>query len=613
MSMCGITGWINFERDLRANVKQVEQMTDALAHRGPDAKGIHVNPHALLGHRRLAVIDLEGGVQPMTKRWRDKEYTIVYNGELYNTAPLRDMLLQRGYSFTTESDTEVLLTAFIEWQEGCTAYLNGIYAFAVWDASNKQLFMCRDRLGVKPFFYRHLGSGLLFASEIKALLAHEEVDAAITVDGLAAVLSLGPSRIPGDGIFHEVKEIKPGCAMVINRQGSRSWRYWDIASKVHQDNLQQTVENVRSLVTDAIERQLVSDVPLCTLLSGGLDSSIITAVAANHYKTSQKRLHTFSVDFESNTSYFEKNAFQQSQDQMWIDLMSERYGTIHHNVMLQQDQLVDSLEQAMLMKDLPSMADIDSSLLLFCKELKKDFTVSLSGECADEVFGGYPWLASEAEGEKFPWIRSIHEREGLLNETWKRRLDLSGFLEDAYEQALNDMPNFGGSEQEVKRQQLFYLNNMYFMQTLLERKDRMSMATGLEVRVPFADHTIIEYAWNIPREMQRIGNVEKGILRKAFAHELPEEITWRKKNPFPKTYHPAYTERVKNLLKELLQNNDSILHELFDEKKIQHLIDSGGASFKVPWFGQLMAGPQLLAYLIQFHYWFEKYRLNILI
>lgn len=613
MSMCGITGWINFERDLRANVKQVEQMTDALAHRGPDAKGIHVNPHALLGHRRLAVIDLEGGVQPMTKRWRDKEYTIVYNGELYNTAPLREMLLQRGYSFTTGSDTEVLLTAFIEWQEGCTAYLNGIYAFAVWDASNKQLFMCRDRLGVKPFFYRHLGSGLLFASEIKALLAHEEVDAAITVDGLAAVLSLGPSRIPGDGIFHEVKEIKPGCAMVINRQGSRSWRYWDIASKVHQDNLQQTVENVRVLVTDAIERQLVSDVPLCTLLSGGLDSSIITAVAANHYKTSQKRLHTFSVDFESNTSYFEKNAFQQSQDQVWIDLMSERYGTIHHNVMLQQDQLVDSLEQAMLMKDLPSMADIDSSLLLFCKELKKDFTVSLSGECADEVFGGYPWLVSEAEGEKFPWIRSIHEREGLLNETWKRRLDLSGFLEDAYEQALNDMPNFGGSEQEIKRQQLFYLNNMYFMQTLLERKDRMSMATGLEVRVPFADHTIIEYAWNIPREMQRIGDVEKGILRKAFAHELPEEITWRKKNPFPKTYHPAYTERVKTLLKELLQNNDSILHELFDEKKIQHLIDSGGASFKVPWFGQLMAGPQLLAYLIQFHYWFEKYRLNILI
>ena len=611
MKVCGITGWVNFKHSIKDQQEIIKEMTKTLNKRGPDDSNIWCSTHALLGHRRLAVIDLIGGKQPMSKEHQNRTYTMVYNGELYNTEEIRQELIKRGYTFSTTSDTEVLLTSFIEWREECVSYLNGIYAFAIWDEQAEELYAFRDRLGVKPFFYTLKDGSFLFGSEIKSILAHPTVIPQIDRQGLAALLSIGPSRVPGNGVYKEMEELEPGNGLKFSREGFKKWRYWNVKSEKHDETFEETVEKVRFLVTDAIKRQLVSDVPLCTFLSGGLDSSIITAIAANQYNEEGKKLHTYSIDFEGNEQFFEKNEFQTSRDIYWINKMTESFNTNHFEILISQRDILDYLEEAMVTRDLPGMVDIDSSLLVACRVIKANFTVALSGECADEVFGGYPWFHKDYD--QFPWIRSINEREGFLREEWQSKLQLRDFMKNAFDETIKDSPKLDGeSAKDEKQRQLFYLNMRYFMQTLLERKDRMSMGGSLEVRVPFADHRIVEYVWNIPWEMKNVGNMEKGLLRKAVEGLLPEEVLYRKKNPYPKTYHPAYTEGVKRVLQNLLRNKESILHELFEREQLEQLVASGGASFKTPWFGQLMAGPQLLAYLIQMDRWFEKYQVQLI-
>ncbi|KGR89697.1 asparagine synthase [Ureibacillus massiliensis 4400831 = CIP 108448 = CCUG 49529] len=610
--MCGITGWINFKELLNGKEAIIDTMTKTLSKRGPDDARVFSSKHALLGHRRLAVIDLEGGKQPMTKEKNKSNYTITYNGELYNTEDIRKELLKRGYTFSSHSDTEVLLTSYIEWKEQCVDYLNGIYAFGIWDEEKESMTLFRDRLGVKPLFYTEMNGGLIFSSEIKAILAHPEVSPVINYEGLAEVLGLGPSRTPGNGVFKGIHELRPGHALQFTRNGLKIWRYWNVESKEHTESFDETVEHVRFLVTDAVERQLVSDVPLCTFLSGGLDSSIITAIAAKKYDFEGKKLHTYSIDYEDNEKFFAANDFQTSTDSFWIQKMTDTFNTEHHTSIIPQQTLIDYLTEAVYVRDLPGMADVDSSLLWFCEQIKQNFTVALSGECADEIFGGYPWF-SKPHTTGFPWIRSSNERNTFLQEKWQQRLSIPDYVNSQYEFTANETPKLEGeSLEDAKRRELFYLNMNWFMSTLLERKDRMSMGASLEVRVPFADHRVVEYAWNIPWEMKRAGDQEKGILRKAMEGVLPEEVLYRKKNPYPKTYHPAYTDGVQKWLKELLQDKSSVLHELFDAKQLQDLVESKGASFKVPWFGQLMAGPQLLAYLAQIHVWFKHYNIQLI-
>ncbi|ALC87530.1 asparagine synthase [Bacillus sp. FJAT-22090] len=612
--MCGITGWIHFNKDLRNELPIVEKMTETLSRRGPDDNNLWFGPHTLLGHRRLTVVDPVGGKQPMVKTYEHNQYTLTYNGELYNTEDLRKELLKRGHTFSGHSDTEVLLTSYIEWKEKCVDYFNGIFAFAIWDETEQKAFIARDRLGVKPLFYTERNGGLLFASELKALLAHPDIPTKITRVGMAEIIGLGPSRTPGSGVYEGINELRPAHAMTFSKNGHRIWRYWNVESKEHTDSLDETIENVRFLVTDAVERQLVSDVPLCTFLSGGIDSSIITAIAANAYKHDNKApLHTYSIDYENNQQHFQGNAFQPSDDRPWIQKVSNSLGSLHHYSIISQNQLVEYLTEAVHVRDLPGMADIDSSLLWFCKEIKQDFTVGLSGECADEIFGGYPWFHQVANSDSvFPWIRSKNERNSLLNDSWHKKLNIDDYVENVYNTTLIETPLLDGeTEIEAKRRQLFYLNMTWFMTTLLDRKDRMSMGASLEVRVPFADHRLVEYAWNIPWDYKMVGNQEKGILRKAFQGILPTEVLYRKKSPYPKTHNPVYSEKVQSLLKEQLLDKNSILHELFHAHRLSDLINSNGDAFKVPWFGQLMSGPQLLAYLAQLHIWFRDYNVEL--
>ncbi|MFS0782918.1 asparagine synthase (glutamine-hydrolyzing) [Bacillus sp. 1P06AnD] len=612
--MCGITGWVDFSQYLFQEVSTVIAMGDTLQQRGPDESDVWSSRHACFSHKRLTVVDPDGGKQPMTIAHGEERYTICYNGELYNTEDVRKDLLLKGYSFKGHSDTEVLLTSYIEWKENVVDHLNGIFAFAIWDHEQEQLFMARDRLGVKPLFYKEHKKGLLFASEMKAILAHKEVRAEVDREGLCELFGLGPSHSPGTGVFHGIKEVRPAHALRLSRQGLKMWRYWNVKSGEHTENMEQTAEKVRFLVEDAIIRQLVSDVPLCTFLSGGIDSSVITAIAADHYKkTNQGPLHTYSIDYEDNALYYKGNHFQPSDDAPWIDMVSASKSTEHHRCVISQELLADGLHQSMIAKDLPGMADIDSSLLWFCEQVKRDFTVSLSGECADEIFGGYPWFQDPpVQNRQFPWIRSSKERSLFLKDKWRSSLKIEEYTEAKYRQILEETPLLTGENQvEAGRRQLFYSNLHYFMINLLERKDRMSMGASLEVRVPFADHHLVEYVWNIPWEMKMAGNREKGILRKAMEGILPEEVLYRKKSPYPKTHHPIYTDKVTALLQERVANKHSALHEFFEKEQLQTLIESKGSSFQTPWYGQLMSGPQLLAHLVQLDMWFEQYNVQL--
>ncbi|WP_461610501.1 asparagine synthase (glutamine-hydrolyzing) [Cytobacillus kochii] len=613
--MCGITGWVDFNTNMQNERPTLEKMTNTLSKRGPDDTNIFSSGPAGFGHKRLVVVDPVGGKQPMTIDNNQNRYTICYNGELYNTEDLRKDLLIKGYSFKGHSDTEVLLTSYIEWGKNCLQYLNGIFAFAIWDENGQELFIGRDRLGVKPLFYRETVKGLLFGSEIKAILAHPEVKTEVDREGLAEVFGLGPSRSPGSGVFRGVKELRPAHALTLSQQGLKIWRYWNVESKKHEDSLDETAEKVRHLVTDAVTRQLVSDVPLCTLLSGGLDSSAITAIAATAYqKEGKPPLKTYSIDYEGNDQFFKANDFQPNADGFYIKKMSDTFHTVHQNCIISQEELAAHLVEAVHVRDLPGMADIDSSLLWFCREIKKEHVVSLSGECADEIFGGYPWFhrSDDLSRTGYPWMRSIDERQRLLKEDWRKKLNLKDYSMDKFNQAIAETPLLEGeTSEEARRRQLFYINMLSFMTTLLDRKDRMSMGASLEVRVPFADHRLVEYVWNIPWDMKMHGNREKGILRKALEGVLPNEVLYRKKSPYPKTHNPAYISIVTKMLNDVLEDSSSVLFELFDEKNLREIVATEGSAFQVPWFGQLMTGPQLLAHLAQIHYWFKDYNINI--
>ncbi|MGQ9533212.1 MAG: asparagine synthase (glutamine-hydrolyzing) [Desulfotomaculales bacterium] len=611
--MCGIAGWIDWEVDLTRERSVVEAMGASLACRGPDAAGVWVSRRAALAHRRLIVVDPAGGGQPMVRRRGDRTFVITYNGELYNTAELRRDLEAHGYRFRGYSDTEALLLAFMAWGPDCLERLNGIFAFAVWDEAGETLFLARDRLGVKPLFYAPLRSGLLFGSEPKALLASGVVRPRVDAEGLAEVLVMGPGRTPGHAVFRDIAELKPGHRLLYDRRGVRMQRYWGLRARPHPDDPETTVAGVRELLRDAVERQLVSDVPVCTLLSGGLDSSAVTALAAAAYRRNGAGpVSTFSVDYAGNDRHFRPDEFQPHADGPWVRRVSGLLGTRHREVVLETAALVEALPAVVAARDLPGMADVDASLYLFCREVKREATVALSGEAADEVFGGYPWFRrpEDLRAATFPWMRLPDQRMALLAPDLVRCLRPLEYATERYREALAEVPRLAGEDPlDARLREIAYLGLTRFLPVLLERKDRMSMAWGLEVRVPYCDHRLVEYVWNVPWSWKNAGGREKGLLRRALEGILPPDVLARRKNPYPKTHHPAYAAAVRGRCLALLEDPSSPLRPLLDVRAVRALAEGAGGG--VPWFGQLMAGPQLLAYLIQVDCWLRTYRVEI--
>ena len=606
--MCGIAGMVG----LPCDDITAKRILDLMNPRGPDGNGRFSKDNCTLLHSRLAIIDPENGAQPMQTTFGQETYTIVYNGELYNTREIRETLEKLGHKFTGHTDTEVVLHAYAQWAEKCLEKLNGIFAFGIWEHKRRKLFLARDRMGVKPLFYKLHDGGILFSSEIKGILAYPTVKAELDDQGVAQVLLLGPGRIPGSGVLRGIQELEPGC---FGYYCSDKWcwqRYWKLQDREHTDSFEETAEIVRFLVTDAICRQMVSDVPIGTFLSGGLDSSLISSVCAKDKKRRGETLSTFSVDYENNDKYFVPGKFQPNSDNHYIKIMQDYLQSDHHWTVLSPEMLVSALEASTQARDLPGMADVDFSLLLFCGDIRKEVKVALSGECADEIFGGYPWFRDPQVRamDGFPWAQNTLQRASFLTPEISDKIDAVAFVNDLYRTTIDQcdiLPNTSAEERRMK--EMVNLNQRWFMQTLLDRKDRMSMKRSLEVRVPFCDYRIAEYLYGVPWEFKDYQGQEKGLLRYAMREYLPDEILYRKKSPYPKTYDPRYLQLVSDRMKELLSRDDAPLFQIVSKEALQNLLN---AEYAWPWYGQLMKVPQTIAYMLQIDHWLAHYNISVI-
>ena len=604
--MCAIAGLI----DLSADEEILQNMLKTMQRRGPDGQGIYENKNCALLHTRLAIIDPNGGGQPMMLDWAGERYALSYNGELYNTEELRLELVSLGHRFLGYSDTEVVLHAYAQWREDCVKRFNGIFAFAVREEKADRLFLARDRIGVKPLFYKEHNGGLIFASEIKTILAYPTVTARLDREGAIELLLFGPGRMPGSGVLRGIRELEPGFGAFYEAGKLRLWQYWKLEDREHRDTFPETVETVRWLVMDAIRRQMVSDVEIGTFLSGGLDSSIISAVCAREKREKGEILQTFSVDYLNNQQYFQASKFQPSSDEEYIRLMQKHIQSMHHWTVLPSNTLMDTLEDATIARDLPGMADVDFSLLAFCREIRPHVKVALSGECADEIFGGYPWYRDPTvrDCDGFPWAQNTEIRAALLlPEICENAKD---YVMDAYRQTCAQSSILPGtSALERRMKEMVNLNFRWFMQTLLDRKDRMSMYCGLEIRVPFCDFRIAEYLYGVPWEYKDYKGREKGLLRCAFEGILPERVLHRKKSPYPKTYDPQYENLAQERLNRILEDKSNPLMGILQEKGIRNALDSNSPW---PWYGQLMRRPQTISYFLQLEFWLKYYHVELL-
>ncbi len=615
--MCGIAGWIDWQVELTSQKAMLQRMADTLCHRGPDAQGEWLSSHAALAHRRLKVIDPYSGGQPMTYTVGNNLYAVTYNGEIYNFCELRSELKTRGHAFHTASDTEVLLHAYVQWGEECVHHLNGIFAFGLWDEQKQQLLLARDHMGVKPLFYAIRGSALLFGSELKVLLAHPLVKAEIDAQGMAELFSF--RRSPGNGIYRDVHELRPGHLAIYNRNGLSIQQYWSLQSEPHTDDLATTVEHIRALLEDTVTRQLIADVPLVTMLSGGLDSSGLTALAARDFRREGKQLHTYSIDFVDSAQHFQGTAIRPSLDAPWVQRVADYAQTEHHTITIDTPELIENLFVPLHAHDFPTMGQLETSLYLLFKAMKQDATVALSGESADEVFGGYPWFHDEQaiQAPTFPWFAGMRQarRDQLAALSWlspniEQKINRGAHMEHQYRQAIAESPKLAGEDtKNARMREIFYLNLTYFLPLLLDRKDRMSMASGFEVRVPFCDYRLVQYVWNIPWEMKTVDNIEKGILRRAFASVLPDDVRTRKKSAYPTTGNPTYKRAICDLALHILQDANAPLQPLLKPEGVRRLtgILMAEKSSSLPLEVTLFP----LEHMIQMNTWLKDYSVTL--
>lgn len=604
--MCSICGILDFE----GRGGDIDKMNASMRHRGPDDSASSVCGNVSLGHNRLAVIDISNGAQPMSATYRGRRYTIVYNGEIYNCDELRRELLSLGAEIKTRSDTELVLWSYIMYSGKCPQKLNGIFAFCVYCDGEESIFLARDRFGIKPLFYTFSGGRFLFASEIKALFECDGVRARLDTRSLWELLYLAPATVTGSGVFVDIRELPPAHCGRVDRDGAHFSPYWSLQAREVSESREEMIEHTRYLLTDAIRRQLVSDVPLCCFLSGGLDSSVITAVAEEEYRQNGKTLSTYSFEYENNIR--QRSLFQPNCDDDYALWLSQYLGTSHTVLTVPTKLLASYLPTVAIMRDLPGQADIDSSLYYFCGEVKKNHTVALSGECSDEIFGGYPWFYREEmlSRDFFPWIHSPRGRISLFRDEIVKADEGYEYMRGIYRQTVENAPTLDTDTREMKRSRIATcLSVEYFMTNLLSRKDRMSMAHGLEVRVPFADHRILEYVYNLPWSVKCEGGVEKSLLRNAMSSYLPEKILYRKKSPYPKTHNPEYERLVTEMLKARLSDTNSILSNIISRARLDEVLS--GDDFT--WYGQLMSRPQLIAWLIELDAWLEYYNIELVL
>ena len=578
--MCGITGWVSFDQDLASRTPVLEAMTETMSCRGPDASGTWFAEHAALGHRRLAVIDLPGGAQPMTLDTPDGAVTMVYSGETYNFTELRDELRRRGATFRTDSDTEVVLRGYLEWGEAVADRLNGMYGLAIWDTRTDKLVMIRDRMGIKPFYYYPTEDGVLFGSEPKAILANPLAEHVVDLDGLRGIFTF--TKIPGHAIWDGIHELQPGYLAILDRSGLRERCYWKLEAEEHTDDQPTTVAYVRELLDDIIRRQLVADVPRCTLLSGGLDSSAMTALAARELQRQGEVMRSFAVDFAHQAENFRANEISLTHDTPYVHLLAEHVACDHKDIVLDGSVMADPSVRAASIgaRDFPgAFGDRDNSLYLLFKAIRQQSTVALSGESSDEVFGGYPWFHNDAmrNASSFPWLgnqNSPLRATGMLDADLVKKLDLESYTSDQYRQALREVPHKDSeSGLERRMREVCYLSLTRVLRMMLDRKDRISMALGLEVRVPYCDHRLVQYVFNTPWSLKTYDGREKSLLRGATRDVLPKAVADRRKSGYPGSYDPDYLAAIQEQVRELIAGNHQVM-EFHNREEVLAATDS---------------------------------------
>ena len=583
------------------HAKTVGEMLLRLRHRGePSGKRV-VNPWCALG-----------GSQDGTPQWIEfggSPLAIVFDGDIFNQKEIKKILKGEGYHVKDGTKEELVAGLYRVFGDSFLTHVNGTFALVLWDGLRKRLILSRDRIGAVPLFYAECGEGVVFASEIKGLFAHPKVKAKVDIDGLRQIFGIGPGRISGSGVFHGIYEVKPAECVVLEEAGLSAFSYWKIPAERISDSYGEAVEKVRFFLSDAILRQTETDLPICSLLSGGIDSSIVTAMTQEIKESKGQTLATYSFAFEGAEEHFTPNAFQGSLDTPYVGMMADALKTKHTYLVCEEAALLPLLDDAMQARDLPGMADVDASLLYFLKQIAPHHRMAMTGECADEVFGGYPWFYREdlllVKG--FPWTKDLTPRLRYLHDSMAKQLELPAYVDGVYQNALREVPYLEGETPiETRRREVGYLSLRWFMRTLLDRMDRMGMRAGVGARVPFADYRLMEYVFNLPWEMKRREGVEKSLLREAMGYLLPTPVRERKKSPYPKTYKPAYEEAVRRELLSVLSDPNAPLSQFVDRKKVEETVTSPD-TYGSPWYGQLMALPQLWAYYLQINRWLAIY------
>ncbi|MFG3658010.1 asparagine synthase (glutamine-hydrolyzing) [Streptomyces sp. NPDC047706] len=606
--MCGIAGWIDWNQIVTHREDVIAAMTETMAPRGPDAQGVWLSGHAALGHRRLAVIDIEGGQQPMVRTGPGGQVVVTFSGEIYNFRELRAELRSHGAHFSTRSDTEVLLAAYLHWGADFVHRLNGMYAFALWDERTGELLLVRDRLGIKPLYYAPVGDGIVFGSEPKALLAHPGMTAEVDREGIAELLVLPRARTPGHGVYRTMREVRPGCVVVAGRSGRREHRYWQLEARPHGDDFATTAAEVRSLLHDTVRRQVVADVPVGTLLSGGIDSSAITALAVRELDA---ELASYSVNVGTSANPG-ADTWRPSTDEPFAKMVAEHLGIKRFVADVGADDLVDGIDSGLRARDLPGWGDLDTSMYHLFHRVQEQCTVALSGEAADEMFGGYTWQmdGGYVGHTSFPWMYEKRQPALLLRDDVRAEIEPARYEADRYHQALAEVPSLPGEDGARRRErEVFHLGLHRWLGALLDRKDRMSMAVGLEVRVPFADHRLAEYLFNVPLELKAHGGTEKALLRRACADLLPREVVERPKSAYPASRDTGYVERLRALVLDLVAEPNAPVFDLLDRTKVRTAVTSeldrlpGPITAVTPAIG--------LTYLLQLNRWLELYGVRV--
>jgi len=519
-----------------------------------------------------------------------KSFAVAFSGELYGESG---------------NAAEAILNGFITNGTSFIDRLNGAFAIVIWDS--EKLYLYRDRAGIKRLFYAH-NNVFVFSTELTELIKFPGMAPQIDAEGLAELFAIGPARTPGSGVLKGVKEVLPGGYVTFTRAELETGKYWDVISAPHTHTYKQTLENTRYLLTNAVNQRMGGNV--CSMLSGGLDSSIISAIAQNELKSTGKTLSTFSFDFIGNNEHFKGSAFQPDQDAPWAFKTAEFIGTNHTALECGVNDFAGLLFNTVDARGLPGMADVDSSLLYFLSRVSETHQAALTGECADELFGGYPWFHNTEPSLFFPWSKDMDARKALLSDDFLNQINLDAHAQKRYAEAIAQTPLLHGeTTEQTQQRQISYLNLKHFMDVLCERLARTSQAVGILPRAPFSDHRLIEYIWNVPWEMKYRGGIVKSLLRESFRGILPDDILFRRKSPFPKSYNPKYEQLLTEMLNDVLNSNAPIMGIICKEKArrfMQTRKDLGR-----PWFGQLMAGPQMMAYILQVNYWLDKYNISL--